>query len=85
MTNPEVDEKVRYAIFRKRQGKCQHCGVRLKWDEYGVRGRSGGWALEVHEHDEDTAPEQRGLALCFRCLEFPNRSKSGKVVILSEP
>ena len=79
-----VDDTVRYAIFKKRTGRCQHCGTRLSWDEFGVRGRSGGWVLEMLEEPPEE-PENQGLALCFKCLDFPNRGKTGKVFVLSEP
>ncbi len=82
MTERAVDEEARYAIFRKRDGKCHHCGARLKWEEFGVRGRSGSWVLELPEAEDDENPAQ---ALCYRCLDFPGRSKAGKLWIISEP
>ena len=32
-----MDEKARYEVFKHRQGKCEYCGTRLKWDAYDYR------------------------------------------------
>ena len=78
-----VDEQTRYAIFRKRNGRCQHCGARLKWEEFGVRGRGGSWALEMKDDPPEDLAEH-GQALCFKCVDFPGRNKNGKLFVLSE-
>ncbi len=79
-----VDDQTRYAIFRKRNGRCQHCGTRLKWEEFGIRGRSGGWVLEMHKEADEAEPAERGLALCYKCLDFEGRGRTGKVWVISE-
>ncbi|MBM4321882.1 MAG: hypothetical protein FJ125_18590 [Deltaproteobacteria bacterium] len=51
-----------WRLFRDQQERCAGCGVRLKWDELGVRGRAGGWVV---------AEEQEAVfsCICFKCLD----------------
>jgi len=72
----ELDEQTRYAFFKNSEGKCAHCNTRLFWEEFDVRGRSGGWVLEIREPEDG---EMEGKALCFRCNELPSRRKSGRL------
>ena len=73
-----MTENMRYRIFRKLNGRCHHCGTRLRWEFFEVRGRSGGWVLNA----EDSAGPD-GSALCYRCHELPDR-KGGKVLVATE-
>ena len=57
-----MDDKQRYEVFKIRQGRCQDCGTRLKWEAYEVPGLSGGWVIR---EDEDKAQ-----ALCYKCAKF---------------
>ena len=72
-----MDEKARYEVFKVRQGRCHYCGTRLKWEAYEVRGLSGGWVIEEQEGE---APQ----ALCYKCLEFPQRGKTAHRLTINE-
>ena len=72
-----MDDKERYEIFKVRQGRCNYCGTRLKWDAFEVRGLSGGWVIE---EAEDGTKE----ALCYKCFEFPHRCKTAHRLTLHE-
>lgn len=72
-----MDDKERYEIFKVRQGRCNYCGTRLKWDAFEVRGLSGGWVIE---EGEDGTKE----ALCYKCFEFPHRGKTAHRLTLHE-
>lgn len=72
-----MDDKERYEVFKIRQGKCQYCGTRLKWDAYEVRGLSGGWVIE----EQDDGAKQ---ALCYKCFEFPQRGKTAHQLTINE-
>jgi hypothetical protein len=73
----DIDDQARWAIFQKSNGKCAHCRVRLKWEEFDIRGRSGGWLLEIDPASSAEAPS--GQALCFKCVDFPGRKTSGRL------
>lgn len=74
-----LEEKQRYEFFKARQGKCQYCGTRLKWDAYEVRGLAGGWVLETQE-------DGTSQAFCYKCFEFPQRGKTAhRLTIHEEP
>lgn len=72
----ELDDQVRYKLFRNTEGRCAHCHTRLHWEEFDVRGRSGGWVLEVSQSEEG---EVDGRPFCFRCHDLPNRRKTGRL------
>ena len=77
-----MDDKARYKVYRATNGKCHHCGTRLEWDAFEVRGMGGGWVLEVNpEHPEDT---EKAQSLCYKCFEFEGRDKSGGRLIIQE-
>ena len=71
-----MDDKERYAIYRKNNGRCHYCGTRLQWDAYEVRGLSGSWEL-LTEDDETQA-------LCYKCLEFEGRGKTAHRLVINE-
>ncbi len=73
----DIDDQVRWAIFRQSDGKCGHCRTRLKWEEFDVRGRSGGWVLEIEA--EGDAGDAKGKPFCFKCIDFPHRKSSGRL------
>ena len=50
-----MDDKQRYEVFKVRQGRCHYCGTRLKWENYGVRGLSGGWTIEEKDGQDPQA------------------------------
>lgn len=72
-----MDDKQRYEVFKIRQGKCLYCGTRLKWDAFEVRGLSGGWEVE-------TQSDGSHQALCYKCLEFPQRGKTAHRLTINE-
>ena len=72
-----MDDKERYEIFKIRQGRCNYCGSRLKWDAYEVRGLAGGWVIE--QQDDGSAQ-----ALCYKCFEFPQRGKTAHRLTINE-
>ncbi|MFA5624193.1 MAG: hypothetical protein WC966_03915 [Bradymonadales bacterium] len=71
------EEKERYEFFKARQGKCQYCGTRLKWDAYEVRGLAGGWVLEEQE-------DGSSKAFCYKCFEFPQRGRTAHRLTIYE-
>lgn len=72
-----MDDKQRYEVFKIRQGKCQYCGTRLNWDAYKVRGLSGSWEVEAQSDGSHQA-------LCYKCLEFPQRGKTAHRLTINE-
>ncbi len=72
-----MNDKERYDVFKHRQGKCEYCGTRLKWDAFETRGLAGGWVIE----DQDDGSKQ---ALCYKCLEFPQRGKTAHRLTVTE-
>ena len=72
-----MDDKERYEVFKIRQGRCQYCGTRLKWEAFEVRGLSGGWVIEA----QDDGSKQ---ALCYKCFEFPQRGKTAHRLTINE-
>ena len=72
-----MDDKERYEIFKKFQGRCHYCGIRLKWEAFEIRGLSGGWVIE----DQDDGSKQ---ALCYKCKEFPQRGKTAHRLTINE-
>lgn len=72
-----MDDKQRYEVFKVRQGRCHYCGIRLKWENYEIKGLSGGWTIEEKEGE---APQ----ALCYKCFEFPQRGKTAHRLTINE-
>lgn len=71
------DENERWKLFRGSNGKCVSCGTRLKWENYDVRGLSGGWLIDEGEEDR---PEP-AASMCFRCSDHPIAQKRRKFII----
>jgi len=76
-----MDDKARYALFRSMNSKCHHCGTRLEWDAFEVRGLSGGWIVE---EDEDAQGQPLIQALCYKCAEFEGRGKTARKLVITE-
>ena len=74
-----MDDKARYALYRSMNGKCHHCGTRLEWDAFQVRGLSGGWIVE-----EDADSDPPAQALCYKCSEFEGRGKAARKLVINE-
>ncbi len=72
-----MDEKQRYELYKKRQGKCHYCGTRLKWEAFEIKGWAGGWVVEEKKDKEP-------MALCFKCYHFQNRGKTAHNLTINE-
>jgi hypothetical protein len=87
---PALSDQDRYKLFRKNNGRCHNCGVRLTWEAHEVRGLSGGWKVvgALAQQAEASAEADDVLrlyqALCFKCAEFEGRGKTGRLFIQEE-
>ena len=73
----KYDEEQRWKIFLSTKGRCVSSGVKLTWEDYNVRGRSGGWVIDEGDEDEP----QPAAPMSFKCLDHPIARKRRQFII----